>query len=89
LEFQVDAYKNKLSEQMLINDLLKKIQNPNNSAQVNELNVDRNYLEIGSKKKACKVIGISMLTYYYDPKISSGEREVCDADIRGRLSRFV
>lgn len=38
LELQIEAYKSKLAEQMLINDLLKKIQNPQNSALESELN---------------------------------------------------
>jgi transposase-like protein len=38
LELQVEAYKIKLAEQMLINDLLKKIQDPHDSASENELN---------------------------------------------------
>ena len=38
LELQIEAYKIKLAEQMLINDLLKKIQDPHDSASENELN---------------------------------------------------
>jgi transposase-like protein len=38
LELQIDAYKSKLAEQMLINDLLKKIQDPETSAPESELN---------------------------------------------------
>ena len=37
-ELQIEAYKSKLAEQIMINDLLKKIQDPENSVPENELN---------------------------------------------------
>ena len=38
LELQIEAYKSKLAEQIMINDLLKKIQYPKISVQESELN---------------------------------------------------
>jgi len=37
--------------------------------------------------KACEMMGLSMSSYYYEPKVSKAEKEEQDADLRGKIEQ--
>ncbi|MFK8138333.1 MAG: IS3 family transposase [Bdellovibrionales bacterium] len=48
----------------------------------------RNGPAIGNTKKACKVIGLAMSTYYSDPQVPRLEKEEWEADILGKIEQI-
>ena len=49
----------------------------------------RHFEVIGSKKRACEMMELSMSSYYYDPKITRAEKEEWEASIHRRTEQVV
>lgn len=88
MQEEIEAYQKKVAEQAVIIDLLKKTPDIRRLSTRERIEwINRHYEKIGSKKKACKVMGISMSTYHYDPKKSRAQKEEEDADLRGKIEQ--
>jgi len=88
LEAEVLEYQKIVAEQAVILDLLKTPNTEELSVREKIQWIDRHYQRIGSKKKAAEVIGLTMSSYYYDPKIPRSEKEEWDADLRGKIEQI-
>ncbi|TVQ80943.1 MAG: IS3 family transposase [Bradymonadales bacterium] len=49
--------------------------------------VHRHEARVGSKQRACQMIGLSSSSYYYKPKVPREIREKSDADLRDAIER--